>query len=117
MAESPVRLPRIRGTQLGLKDPSKVDTLKADMLAGRFDCLAERARVGGIRDDRLVFHVVDGHHRIVAALEIYAETGNMTPLLNLLAWGKWANRPIGPPESRPMPSRHWWGAFRNWICM
>jgi len=115
MAKSPMRLPRIRGTQKGLKDPPQVDKLKAEMLAGRFEYLAVHAKVSGIRDSRMVFHVVDGHHRIVAALEIYEESGHVTPLLQLLAWGKWDEKPDPHPDSRPMPSRHWWGAFRNWI--
>jgi hypothetical protein len=115
MALPPIRVPRIRGTQIGLKNPATVDTLKADMLAGRFDFLAPRGRIAGIRDGRLVFHVMDGHHRVVAALEIYAESGDMLPLLQLLGWGKWDDMPAGPTDNRPMPSRHWWGALRNWI--
>jgi hypothetical protein len=109
MAAPPIRLPRLRGTQKGLKDPSQVDKIKADMRAGRFDFLAQRARISGIRDKRLVFHVVEGHHRVVAALEIFEEFGDMTPLLQLLAWRKWDDQPSGPWESRPMPSRYWWG--------
>ena len=115
MDAPPVRLPRIRGTQKGLKDPRQVDRLKADMLAGTFDYLTVRAKVSGIRDAGMVFHVVDGHHRMVAALEIYEETGDMMPVRQLLAWGKWDDVPHPHPESRPIPSRHWWGAIRNWI--
>src|SRR5271168_4612187 len=115
MVKSPIRLPGIRGTQIGLKDPPQADKLKADMLAGRFDYLATQAKISGIRDDRLVFYVVDGHHRVVAAQEIYAETGDKTPLLELLAWGKWDYQPCPHPESRPMPSRYWWRAMRNWL--
>src|SRR5207244_2840119 len=115
MTPPPTQLPRIRGTQKGLKDPLMVDRLKAEMLAGRFDYLAVNARVSGIRDERLVFHVVEGHHRIVAALEIFEESGDMIPLMSLLAWGKWDVKPHAHPDSRPMPSRRWWGAFRNWI--
>ena len=115
MAVPPVRLPRIRGTQRGLKDPRQVDTIKADMLAGRFDLLAPRGRIGGYRDERLVFYVGDGHHRMVAALEIYRETSDMTPVLQLLAWGRWKDQPHGPRRNRPMPARSWWGWFRNQI--
>jgi filamentous hemagglutinin len=92
-----------------------IDKLKAEMLAGRFDYLAARGRVSGVRDNRMVFHVVDGHHRVVAALEILQESGDTGPLLQLLAWGKWDDTARAHPESRPLPSRHWWGAFRNWI--
>lgn len=96
MSVPPVKLPRIRGTQIGLKNPAQVDAIKADMRAGRFQYLEQRARVGGIQDQNLVFHVVEGHHRMVAALEIYHETGEMMPLLQLLAWGKWTDRPQRP---------------------
>ena len=115
MPSPPVKLPRIRGTQKGLRDPSYIDTLKADMLAGRFEYLAPMLKVSGIRDEMMVFHVVDGHHRVVAALEIFEETREMTPLLHLLAFGKWDDKPLGPWDSRPMPSRRWWGRFRNWF--
>lgn len=71
MVVPPIRLPRIRGTQKGLRDPSQVDILKAAMKEGRFDYLASGATMAGIRDKRMVFHVKDGHHRVVAALEIF----------------------------------------------
>src|SRR5262249_28883592 len=63
--------PRIRGTQLGLKNPALVDQLKAAMRAGQFHFHEIRAQVGGVRDRKGVYHVVDGHHRIVAAWEIW----------------------------------------------
>jgi hypothetical protein len=115
MAIPPVRLPRIRGTQVGLRDPSLVDTLKADMLQGRFEYLKKLGRIRGVKDHRGVFHVTEGHHRMVAALEIYRETGDITPVFQLLAWGVWQNQRRRPHDSRPMPSRSWWGKFRNWI--
>lgn len=106
-------LPRIRGTQIGLREPAAVDRIKADMLAGRFAYHEPRARIGGHRDARGRYHIVEGHHRMVAALEILAETGDSTSLRELLRWGLWADWPTAPTDSRPMPSRRWWGAFRN----
>jgi hypothetical protein len=90
-----------------------VDRIKADMLAGRFAYHEVRARIGGYRDARGRYHVEEGHHRTVAALEILAETGDSTPVRELLRWGSWADEPKAPTISRPMPSRHWWGALRN----
>jgi hypothetical protein len=107
--------PRFRGTQSGLKDPSSVDELKAAMLAGKFQYHEIAARVSGVRDEKGVYHVVEGHHRITAALEILHESGVEGPLRELLRWGRWCNQPRGPKESRPMPSRSWWGRFRNWL--
>ncbi|HZT82568.1 MAG TPA: hypothetical protein VFA26_20230 [Gemmataceae bacterium] len=106
-------LPRIRGTQIGLDHPDTVDQIKADMVAGRFAYHEPQARIGGYRDARGTYHVGGGHHRMVAALEILAETGDETPVRELLRWGLWADVPKAPAVSRPMPSRHWWGALRN----
>jgi hypothetical protein len=108
-------LPRIRGTQIGLKKPWLVDTIKADMRDGRFAYEAIRGRIGGVRDRRGCYHVVEGHHRMVAALEIYYETRDSRPARELLQHGRWDLRDRGPAFSRPMPSRSWWGALRNWI--
>jgi hypothetical protein len=107
--------PKFRGTQVGLKDPLYVDELKRAMLAGEFRFQDVGARVGGVRDRKGVYHVVEGHHRIAAALEILRESGDEGPLRELLRWGRWCDQPRGPRESRPMPSRWWWGRFRNWL--
>jgi filamentous hemagglutinin len=107
------RLPRIRGTQVGLRDPAAVDGIKRDMREGRFAYHEPRGRVGGYRDSRGARHVIEGHHRMVAALEILTETGDEMPLRELLRWGLWADVPMAPTDSRPMPSRRWWGALRN----
>jgi hypothetical protein len=106
-------LPRIRGTQIGLRAPAAVDRIKTDMLAGRFPYHEWRAQIGGYRDARGKYHIQEGHHRMVAALEILAETGNSTPVRELLRWGHWEGVPKAPTISRPMPSRSWWGALRN----
>jgi hypothetical protein len=108
-------LPRIRGTQVGLRDPSLVDQLKADMLAGQFVYHETRGRIGGLRDPRGTYYVIEGHHRIAAALEILHETGDGTALRSLLLWGNWKNEPFPPTDHRPLPSRPWWGALRNWL--
>ena len=110
-----VKLPTIRGTRLGLREPSQVDQIKAAMLSLRFPYHEVHARITGVRDPRGVYYVKDGHHRIAAAMEIYRETGDPTPLLELVRWGKWDNVPASPIDGRPLPSRYWWGAFRNWL--
>jgi hypothetical protein len=50
---------------------------------------------------------------MVAALEIYKETGDAIPVRELLRWGRWTEVGRPPPDSRPMPARNWWGALRN----
>ncbi len=117
MTESPPPftgpIPRIRGMQVGLREPSTVDRIKRAMLTGRFVYHEARGRVGGYRDSRGTYYVNDGHHRTVAALEILTERGDETPLRELLRWGVWSDVPKRPIGSRPMPSRRWWGALRN----
>jgi hypothetical protein len=107
--------PKFRGTQVGLKYPSYVDELKRTLRAGDFRFHEPGARVSGIRDAKGVYHVKEGHHRIVAALEILRESGDERPLRELMRWGKWDDQDRGPKDSRPLPSRSWWGAFRNWL--
>ena len=107
-------LPRIRGTQVGLRNPGLVDEIKADMRAGRFAFQEPRGQIGGVLDPRDTYHVEEGHHRMVAALELYAELGDPIIAQELLRWGRWA-RKQAPSSSRPMPARDWWGKLRNWL--
>jgi filamentous hemagglutinin len=108
------RLPRIRGTQIGLRHPANVDAIKADMRAGRFRFSDPGGRIGGVLDPHGTYHVEEGHHRMVAALELHAGTGDDRSVELLLRWGRWEDRPA-PKRSRPMPSRGWWGGLRNRI--
>jgi filamentous hemagglutinin len=67
-------LPTIRGTQVGLQNPALVDQIKAQMRSGQFPYDEIGCRVIGIRDSNGTCHVKDGHHRMVAAFELYWET-------------------------------------------
>jgi len=106
-------VPKIRGTQIGLSNPEQIDQIKADMLAGRFDYSA--SRIAGVRDPRGVYYVKVGHHRMVAAFEIFKENRDPSPVLALLSWGNWSDVEKPPVDARPMPARDWWGIFRNWL--
>jgi filamentous hemagglutinin len=108
-------LTRIRGTQIGLRDADLIDRLKRDMVAGRFAYQETQGRIGGVRDRHGRYHVIEGHHRMVAAVELFRETGDETAVRNLIQWGMWTDQDSPPSDSRPLPSRHWWGAFRNWL--
>jgi hypothetical protein len=108
-------LPKIRGTQIGLRDPTLVDRLKAEMAAGRYAFQEPRGQIGGVIDRRGTYHVVEGHHRMVAALELFRETGDDNAVQALIAWGRWSFVDNPPIDSRPFPSRSMWGAFRNWF--
>jgi hypothetical protein len=106
-------LPRIRGTQVGLRDPALVDVLKADMIEGRYTFDEPRGRVGGYRDNTGTLHIAEGHHRMVAALEILRETSDDTFVRLLIQHGLWDKVDRPPSKSRPMPSRTFWGKLRN----
>jgi hypothetical protein len=103
--------PKIRGTQVGLQRPAQVDSIKAAMRAGTFNYAA--SVISGFVDPRGVYHIYEGHHRMVAALELERETGDSMYVLNLLIAGAWTDWPRAPLDSRPMPARTWWGWFRN----
>lgn len=107
-------LPRIRGTQVGLRNPASVNAIKADMVAGRFRFTDPDGRIGGVLDLNGTYHVEDGHHRMVAALEVWHATGDDRYVRELLAHGRWEDLPA-PRRSRPMPARDWWGRLRNRI--
>ena len=107
------KLPRIRGTQIGLHSPGQIDQIKDDMLAGRFAFEEQRAQVAGVRDRNRTYYVKVGHHRVVAAMEIYRQKRDASFILELIRLGKWDNVDHPPNDSRPLPARNWWGSLRN----
>lgn len=108
------RLPQIRGTQVGLRNLPLVDAIKADMRTGQFRFSAPEGRVGGVLDPNGIYHVEDGHHRMVAALELNCDMGDDQYVRALLSFGRWEELPA-PRASRPMPGRKWWQWIRNRI--
>src|SRR5262245_30188958 len=101
-------LPRIRGTQVGLRNPASVNAIKADMVAGRFRFTDPGDRMSAVRDLNATYHVEDGHHRMVAALELWHTTGDDRYVRQSLAHDSCEDLPA-PRRSRPMPARDWWG--------
>ena len=105
-------LPNIRGTQVGWRDPNLVDRLKADMTGGRYAFDEDRGRIGGVMSiSNGTYHVIEGHHRMAAALEIYGETGDEKAALALIDFARWSQVQKPPVGSRPFPSRSIWGPF------
>lgn len=82
-------------------NPENVAALKAAMLDGTFEYAATRGRIGGFRVNGR-YYVTGGHHRVTAAMEIVNETGNDTPLINLLNNGLWSE-----VSSPPVGSYSW----------
>jgi filamentous hemagglutinin len=110
-----MHLPRIRGTQIGLRDPKLVDQIVSDMLANLFAFDEPRGQIAGFIDERATYYVCEGHHRVIAALEIFRETGDDRFVRLLLFWGRWTQCIRPPIYWRPLPSRRFWGKLRNWI--
>src|SRR5262245_326295 len=106
-------LPKIRGTQIGLKNPALVDQIKASMRAGKFPYDELRCRIVGIKDLDGIYYVKEGHHRMAAAMELYKELKDSSFVRNLLTSGDWKESDHPPNDSRPLPSRNWWNALRN----
>jgi hypothetical protein len=109
------RIPQIRGTQVGLRDPGLIDQIKTAMMNGVYAFTEARGMVAGFRDMRGTYHIVEGHHRVVAAVELYHEQGNASAILQLLQHGQWTTVERPPADSRPLPSRYWCGRMRNWL--
>ena len=59
------------------------------MVAGRFRFADPDCPIGGVLDPRGTYHVEDGHHRMVAALELWHVTGEDRYVRELLARGRW----------------------------
>jgi hypothetical protein len=108
-------IPKIRATQVGLRTPALVDLIKSDKRNGTYAFQEPRGRIGGVRDKRGVYYVIEGHHRVVAAIEILGETGDASLLTALLQFGKWDEVGRPPMGSGPLPLRSWWGRLRNWV--
>lgn len=60
-----------------------------------------------------VYYIGEVHHRMIAALEIYKETGDPTFVNKLIENGRWDPINTAPSNSVPMPSRYFWGRMKN----
>jgi hypothetical protein len=96
-----------------LAEPSKVDSIKEEMLTGRYEYEESRGRIGGWRDADGSYWVADGHHRINAALEIYWETGERSHVDRLLQFGAW--KESSPPQRGRLPTRSLWSRVLYYI--
>ncbi len=107
-------LPKIRGTQVGLRSTAVLEAIKSDMRSGRYRFDDPAGQIGGVLDPSGTYHIMEGHHRMAAALELFRETGEDRFVLDLLDFGRWVEA-LAPRSSRPMPGRSWLKWIRNRI--
>ena len=106
-----IRLPRIRSGigQTLLPQPERVDQIKEAMRTGSFRFESVEGRLFGWKDAKGTYYISEGHHRVVAALELYSEDGDRFHLDRLLDCGLW--RRSRPPKNRRLPTRSFWSRF------
>ncbi|OTA15764.1 RHS family protein [Xenorhabdus beddingii] len=105
--------PEIKATQIGLRNPKQIDGMKKDMLDGTFDFSLPKNQVGGFVDSSGTYYMGEGHHRMVAAQEIYKETGDVKYINKLIENGTWTRTNSPPTDARAMPSRSFFSNLRN----
>lgn len=79
----------IKSTQVGLGQPAKVDYYKKLMKDGTFKFDKDEFIVAGFRDSKGIYYVSEGNHRMVAAIELYNETGSTKYIEGLIKNGRW----------------------------
>ncbi|MEE9928624.1 hypothetical protein [Microvirgula aerodenitrificans] len=95
----------IRSMQTGLRNPLEVDRVKIDMLKGEYQFMVPRGRIAGYVDDKGRYYISEGNHRMVAAQEIYKDTGDVSYIKKLIENGVWTKVGKSISGSKPMPVR------------
>lgn len=95
----------IKSGQVGLSDPDAVDLIKADMLKNFYSYKAPSGIIAGYIDKKGVYYVTEGNHRMVAAVEIYNEIGEIKYINQLLDNGSWTKIDNPIVDSKPLPVR------------
>ncbi|MWN32952.1 hypothetical protein GQ595_10935, partial [Gilliamella sp. Pra-s54] len=98
-------IPNIKGTQVGLRNPAQIDSMKRDMMNGNYDFKKIDNIIAGYVDSKGNYYITEGHHRMAAAMEIYKKTGNTFYVKKLLSNGKWTETQKPPIDARPLPKR------------
>ncbi|MBG3020713.1 filamentous hemagglutinin N-terminal domain-containing protein [Proteus mirabilis] len=95
----------IKSGQVGLSDPDAVDLIKADMLKNFYSYKAPSGIIAGYIDKKGIYYVTEGNHRMVAAVEIYNEIGEIKYINQLLDNGSWTKIENPIVDSKPLPVR------------
>ncbi|WP_254379799.1 hemagglutinin repeat-containing protein [Pantoea ananatis] len=95
----------IKSMQTGLRNPQQVDQIKNDMTSGNYRFNAPEGRIAGYIDSKGNYYISEGNHRMVAAQEIYKNTGDKSYIDKLLQNGSWTQTKNAPVGAKPMPTR------------
>lgn len=79
----------IKSTQVGLGKPEKVDFYKKQMKDESFKYNVDEFKIAGYKDSKGMYYVSEGNHRMVAAIELYNETGSTRYIEELIKNGNW----------------------------
>ncbi|MEZ7213922.1 hypothetical protein ACBC55_06060 [Klebsiella spallanzanii] len=79
----------IKSTQVGLGKPEKVDFYKKQMKDESFKYNVDEFKIAGYKDSKGMYYVSEGNHRMVAAIELYNETGSTRYIEALIKNGNW----------------------------
>nr|WP_249411985.1 VENN motif pre-toxin domain-containing protein [Erwinia rhapontici] len=95
----------IKSMQVGLRNPQQVDQLKNDMMSGNYKFTAPQGRIAGYVDSKGNYYISEGNHRMVAAQEIYKNTGDASYIEKLIQNGSWTQTKNAPAGASSMPTR------------
>lgn len=95
----------LKSLQVGLRDPANIDKLKKDMLNGEFKFSESKGRIAGYVDGQGRYYITEGNHRMVAAQEIYKQTGDASHIEKLIKNGVWTESKNAPAGAVKMPKR------------
>lgn len=95
----------IKSMQTGLRNPQQVDQIKNDMTSGNYRFNAPEGRIAGYIDSKGNYYILEGNHRMVAAQEIYKNTGDKSYIDKLLQNSSWTQTKKAPVGAKSMPTR------------
>ena len=95
----------IKSMQTDLRNPQQVDQIKNDMTTGNYRFNAPEGRIAGYIDSKGNYYISEGNHWMVAAQELYKNTGDKYYIDKLLQNGSWTQTKNAPVGAKSMPTR------------
>ena len=101
--------------QKGLGDPKQIDQMKTDMVEERFDYEDSGLSMAGYyHGNSHTITLTEGHHRVLASLELAYETGNWSYFNRLISKVRFDRVPDLPQNANPLPVRSRAIPFSKW---